>query len=62
MNFLTGYKTYIFGAVIVILSIAYGYKVIDQQTFITLVGIFAGLGGITMRQSIGRALATAGKK
>jgi len=54
MNILNGYKTYLFAGLVIIASILYGFKIIDQTTFLTLAGIFAGLGGVTMRSAMGK--------
>jgi len=56
MNILSGYKTYIFAVLVVIISILYGFKVIDQTTFLTLVGVFAGLGGVAARYAIAKSV------
>jgi len=46
MKFLSGYKTYIFAACIVLSVICYLAKWIDAQTFQVLLGIF-GAGAFT---------------
>jgi hypothetical protein len=54
MEFLQGFKSYIAGFLIVLFAILYAIKIIDQQTFFTLVGIFSGLGIVAMRSAIAK--------
>ena len=51
---LSGYKTYICSALIVVFAILYVTNVIDMEVFLKLLGIFGGLGLISMRQAIAK--------
>jgi len=42
-------------SLIIIFSLLYGFKVIDQTAFITLVGIFGSLGGAALRSGIAKS-------
>jgi len=55
MTFLSGFKTYIAGILIVIFSGCYALNLIDGETFLKLLGIFLGAGVFTMRQAITKA-------
>jgi len=54
MKFLEGLKTYIVGVLIVIFAICYALNLIDGETFSKLLGVFLGLGAITMRKAIAK--------
>jgi hypothetical protein len=54
MEFLEGIKTYIVGILIVIFAICYALHLIDGETFLKLLGVFIGLGAITMRRAIAK--------
>lgn len=55
LNYLEGYRSYIFSVLVIITSILYGFKVIDQTAFLTMVGIFGSLAGVAVRSAIARA-------
>ena len=55
MTFLSGFKTYIAGILIVIFSGCYALNLIDGETLMKLLGIFLGAGVFTMRQAIAKA-------
>jgi hypothetical protein len=52
MEFLSGKRTYISGVLIVIISICYALGLIDEETFLKLIGVLIGVGTITMRKAI----------
>jgi len=51
---LSGMKTYICSALIVIFAILYVTNVIDMEIFLKLLGIFAGLGMAALRAGIAK--------
>ena len=55
MNFLTGKKTYIFGALAVISVILKWGGLIDEVTLLSLLGIFLAGEGIGLRSAISNA-------
>jgi len=55
MNFLSGKKTYIIGALIVLLGFLEGASVIPQEATGQIIIILLGLMGITLRQGIAKA-------
>ena len=51
---LSGYKTYICSALVVVFSVLWATGIIDGETFLKLFGIFAGLGLMAMRQAVAK--------
>lgn len=49
---LDGYKTYLSGALIVLFTILYVFGLIENETFIKLLGIFLPLEGMALRHAI----------
>ena len=51
---LSGYKTYICSGLIVLFAVLYALGVIEEETFLKLFGIFAGLLGWSVRNAIAK--------
>ena len=51
---LSGMKTYICSALVVLFSVLWALGVIDGETFLKLFGIFAGLGMAALRTGIAK--------
>lgn len=51
---LQGKRTYIFSGLVVLFSVLFAFGVIDQETFITLIGIFGGASMYTMRLALNK--------
>ena len=51
---LSGYKSYICSALVVLFSVLLALGVIDGETFLKLFGIFAGLGMAALRAGIAK--------
>jgi len=49
---LPGLKTYIFGGLVILSAILFVLKIIDYQTFLTLISIFGGAEGMALRKAI----------
>lgn len=49
---LDGYKSYIFGGLIVVITLLYAFKMIDENIFRTLFGIFTGGGIVSLRRAV----------
>jgi hypothetical protein len=49
---LSGFKTYISGALVVLFSILYAAGVIEGETFLKLLGIFLPIQGMALRSAI----------
>jgi len=54
MNFLSGYKSYISGVLVVLFSILYAVDAINGETFLKLLGIFLGVGVVSLRNAIAK--------
>lgn len=54
MNYLEGYKTYIVGAVMILLAIAKGQGWITVDTYTEVTGILVGMGLWTLRAGISK--------
>lgn len=54
MDFLSGKKTYAIGGLIVIAAICYALGMIENETFLKLLGILLGTGTVTMRQAVAK--------
>ena len=51
---LSGYKTYIVGAIMALMVILYGIDIIPVEAFITIAGVLLGGGVITTRAAISK--------
>ena len=49
---LDGKKTYVIGALLALVSVAYAMKYIDQQTYLTIMGILNAGGMASMRHGV----------
>ncbi len=49
---LEGYRTYLFSGLLFLFSLLYAFGQIDQQTFITLAGIFGAGASYGLREAI----------
>ena len=47
-----GYKTYVFSALVFVVSIMFAFGWISQSVFISLIGIFGSGAGVSLRAAI----------